>query len=114
MPKIAAYGTLKAGHYNHYLLSGDEAKQLTPLTTGTIKGTIGVEPGTNYPVASTTGGGVVFVEIHDVSPKIAREVGQMEALYGYHPEAVELCGHIAVMWCREPSNQANILKDGVF
>ena len=47
-------------------------------------------------------------------PEAAAEIAQMEAMYGYHPEAVELYGHIAVMWCRQPSNQAKILKDGVF
>ena len=55
MPKLACYGTLKTGQYNHMLISGARDVTKTPLASGKIKGVIGIEPCTNYPVASTNG-----------------------------------------------------------
>jgi len=113
---IFVYGTLKKGHYNHYILEHDNVKFLGDATLNDyamwkIFSYPAIYPESNYNVKG---------EVYEVPEDIFDEINELETMYNYHPETVSVTTNsqthddvIVFVWNRKP-NEFEIIKDGNF
>jgi hypothetical protein len=80
--KVAVYGSLKKGHYNHHWL------EHCPLVrTGKIKGTM-YSMG-SYPMLMEEGNDEHDIEVYDVDEETFESIEQMEIGAGYKEKVVD-------------------------
>ena len=99
--KIAVYGTLKKGFYNHKRFRLDEYG--TFLGFDTIFGYDMYDLGM-YPIVVKSVSGEIKVEVYDVSTDMVATLDRMERGAGYYPTYVSTkFGHAIIWKCDEIS-----------
>jgi gamma-glutamylcyclotransferase (GGCT)/AIG2-like uncharacterized protein YtfP len=83
--RIAVYGSLKAGKYNHHMI-GDSTYQGTIKVRGTLY-SLG-----SYPALVDDDGAEYEAEVYEVSDEVYNKVAWIESAAGY--KEVEIAGNI--------------------
>lgn len=94
MKRIAVYGTLKRGHFNHNRFG--EMKFIGTDYIDDLQ--IWIYDHLGIPFAVPGAGGITTVEVYDIDDDMFENINSMELGAGYKPEIINTCFGKATIW----------------